>query len=266
MSLGLVSCGNNSVAKNSSNVSTPKVEKIFYENLNSKDKKKMVFKFKENQDETRDNTADTVYIVSMKVKNQTKKSVKFDKSKFLIFVNEQVKFKSSKKGILNIKPGKSVTIHQLFENIPEQALVGGGSQFIYLNKNNKLSDANFAIKNKNDVVKNDNNQDNTSNSNTSSYTNSNDTNNGETSNTSSDDTADNQVATGDDYDDSNPTKGWDESNLDPNHDGKRLDRIIAWSEHYKQVGLDQGMSDEDAQSYGTNIAQEKENEYEASGQ
>lgn len=256
MILLLTACSSSKSVEKKTNINKEKTESVFYDSLNSKAKKDLKFKFSESQDETKDNTADPVYVVSMKVTNNTKKNIKFDKSKFLIFVSEQTKFQSAKSGILTLKPGKSAEVHQLFENVAEQALVGGGSQFIYLNKDNKLADANFTIKDESQTATDNTEQ---SSSNQTVSTNSNDSKNG--SPTYKDDDG-NHVATGDYYDDNNPTAGWDESNLDPQHDGKRLDRILAWTEHYKQIGLDQGMSDEDAQSYGQNIAYEKENAYE----
>jgi len=263
--LVLSACSTNNKVENEKTISKPKIESVFYDNLSDKNKKSIKFEFKEAQDETQDNTADPVYVVSMRVTNKTKKNVKFDKSKFLIFVTEQVKFKSSANGTLVVKPGKSATLHQLFENVAEQALVGGGSEFIYLNKDNKLADADFTNKVK---TKQTDNSNQTSSNNQSMTTDNSSTNNtaAENGNSTEDGSDGNHVATGDAYDDDNPTSGWDESNLDPSHDGKRLDRILAWTEHYKQVGLEQGMSDEDAQSYGMNIAQEKENEYEERAQ
>ncbi|AKP67225.1 hypothetical protein [Companilactobacillus ginsenosidimutans] len=241
----------NTTEKKSSNDKT-KVESMYYDSLSSKDKKSMKFKFTEAQDETQDNTADPVFVVSMKVTNNTKKNIKFDRSKFLVFVSEQTKFKSAKTGVFTVKTGKSTTIHQLFENVAEQALVGGGSQFIYLNNDNKLADANFTIKDKT-ASKSDDSESSAQSDTSASQPD---------GRPSYKDADGNHTATGSYYDDNNPTAGWDESNLDPAHDGKRLDRIIAWTEHYKQVGLDQGMSDEDAQSYAMDIAQQKENAYE----
>jgi len=117
---------------------------IYYQDLSKTDKKKLKFKFSEAQDETADNYADPVYVISVKITNKTNKTVKFDKSKFLVFTTEQTKFTSNKTGILTLKPGQSKSINQLIEGVAEQSLVGGGSYFIYLNKDNKLAEANFA--------------------------------------------------------------------------------------------------------------------------
>lgn len=266
--LFLSACGSTqeSKVKNTSTSTANKVESIFYDALSSKEKKNVKFKFSHEQDETQDNRADGVFVVSMKIKNQTNKIVKFDKSKFLIFVTEEVKTKSSKSGILKIKPGQTMSLHQIFENVPEQSLVGGGSKFLYLNKNNKLGDADFTIGGNSTSEENTNEESNSTDQNVSaqnSNSNIDDTNN---NTNATQDSNGNHVATGSDYDDDNPTAGWDESNLDPSHDGRRWDRILAWTEHYTQVGLDQGMSEDDARNYANDIAWQKEAEYEKNHQ
>lgn len=113
----------------------------YFDQLSKSDKKKVHFKFTISQDETKDNTADMVYTVSMKVKNETNTTIKFHESKFVYILDED-KILSSTKGTLAVKSGKSATIDQLFENVPEQGTVGDG--FIeYLNSNNKLAYADF---------------------------------------------------------------------------------------------------------------------------
>lgn len=251
--LVLTACSSNKTA--TTTTTKPKVESAFYNDLKTQDKKKVQFKFSESQDETQDNL---VYVVSMKVTNKTNKIVKFDQSKFLIFVDEQTKFKSAKKGTLTLRPGTSKTLNQLFENVSSQGLSGNGSEFIYLNKSNKLAGADFAkvkktqqtSSNQNSTTDTNTNDNNTStgNANTTSANNSN-------SNTNSSDG--NQVATDNNSDESNP---------DDAHDGHRSDRILVWTSQYMQDGLDQGMSEEDAQNYGYNIALQKEDEYEANNQ
>jgi outer membrane murein-binding lipoprotein Lpp len=148
---GCSNTASKSTRQNETKTTRTTSESSFYDSLSAKDKKNLKFKFREAQDETADNKADPVYVVSMKVTNKTDKTVKFDQSKFLIFVNEETKFTSAKTGTLTLKPGQSKTVNQLFENVAEQALVGGGSQFLYLNKDNKLANANFATPNSKDV-------------------------------------------------------------------------------------------------------------------
>ncbi|WP_300558303.1 hypothetical protein [Companilactobacillus sp.] len=142
---GCSNTASKSTRQNDTKTTRTTSESSFYDSLSAKDKKNLQFKFREAQDETADNKADPVYVVSMKVTNKTDKTVKFDQSKFLIFVNEETKFTSAKTGTLTLKPGQSKTVNQLFENVAEQALVGGGSQFLYLNKDNKLANADFTI-------------------------------------------------------------------------------------------------------------------------
>lgn len=146
--LVIAGCSSNQAGKtvhggSISKQSVTKVKKVFYDELSKKDKRNMKFKFTEAEDETADNFADPVYVLSMKVTNKTKKVVKFDKSKFIVYTSPQTKFQSVKSGTLVVKPGQTKKIHQLFEGVAEQSLVGSGSEFIYLNKDNRLAAANF---------------------------------------------------------------------------------------------------------------------------
>ncbi|MCC7667214.1 hypothetical protein [Liquorilactobacillus satsumensis] len=114
-----------------------KAQVTYYEDLSTLDKHALNFIFKIEQDETKDNTADPVYAVSLKVKNNTNKTVKFDKSKFIYFASDR-KILSKKKGTLTLKPHTSSSEHQLFESVAEQETVGGGA-IAYLNQDNLLS-------------------------------------------------------------------------------------------------------------------------------
>lgn len=232
--------------KRESNAS--KTEVVYFDNLGAKAKKNVKFHFTQQKDETADSTNGAVYVISTKITNKTNKVVKFDRSKFLLYVSTNEKYKSNKSGKFKLSPGKSTSIHQLLGNVPEEALTNKKAEFIYLNKDNKLANVNFHIKNDTQA--------------SSSQTATPVQQSQSDANTTNDDQS-NHVATGDDYDDDNPTKGWDESNLDPLHDGKRTDRILAWQEHYKQVFMDQGMSEDEAFSYVSDISYQKENEYEA---
>ncbi|AKP67811.1 hypothetical protein [Companilactobacillus ginsenosidimutans] len=136
------SADNSNSSNNSSNKSTTtkSASTKYYQNLSKADKKNVKFTFKQAQDETSDNIADPVFIVSMTVNNKTDKSIKFDLSKFIVYADETHKTTSAKSGTLTLKPGRKKEVNQLFEGVGEQSLVGGGSYFIYLNLDNKLAD------------------------------------------------------------------------------------------------------------------------------
>jgi len=155
----------------------------YYQNLSNADKKKLKFKFREDQDETKDNYADMVYDISVKITNNTDKIVKFDKSKFLVFSTEQTKFPATKTGILTLKPGQTKEVNQLIDGVGEQSLIGGGSYFIYLNKNNKLAEANFTKQSAKEEQKNQSDTSNDTNNDASSSNSDNNQQQTQTSNT-----------------------------------------------------------------------------------
>ncbi|WP_125768267.1 hypothetical protein [Companilactobacillus furfuricola] len=125
---------------NQSKASKVSSETKYYQNLNKEDKQDLSFKFKQDRDETTEDYADPVYVLSMTVKNKSDKTVKFDKSKFIFMHDKTYKINSSQSGTLVLKPNQTKTINQLFENIGEQALVGQDAKVVYLNSNNKLKD------------------------------------------------------------------------------------------------------------------------------
>lgn len=123
---------------------------INYDQLSSSDQKNVHFKFTLSQDNTKDNTADPVYVVSMEVTNQTNKTIKFYKNKF-VYLLPVGKILSSKTGTLTVKAGHKATVDQLFEDVPEQGTVGSGI-IEYLNSSHKLAYANFV----NNIASSDN--------------------------------------------------------------------------------------------------------------
>lgn len=141
--LSLLVLGGCSISKKNSSTgsSTEKVTSTYYQNLSKADEKNTQFKFTLSQDETKDNTADPVYMVSMKVTNKTNKTIKFHKDKF-IFDSPEKKIISSGDGILSVLPGKSKTIDQMFDDVPEQGTLGDGV-IEYLNNSNKLAYSQF---------------------------------------------------------------------------------------------------------------------------
>lgn len=117
------------------------IKSSYYEYLSNFDKKKIKFIFKIKQDETKDNTIDPVFLVSMIVKNNSNKKIKFDENKFIYFTGDKKIF-SKKRGILTVNPGKQKFIDNLFSNVAEQSTLGGGA-IVYLNKQNILAYDNF---------------------------------------------------------------------------------------------------------------------------
>ncbi|MFC6176957.1 hypothetical protein ACFQAV_08900 [Companilactobacillus huachuanensis] len=118
---------------------TAKIATSYYQSLSKADKKKIKFKFAKDKDETKDNQVGETFVISVKITNDSEKIVKFDKSKFVLFESETHKIPATKTGIASVKPGKSITINQLIENVGDQALVGNDSYFIYMNMDNKLA-------------------------------------------------------------------------------------------------------------------------------
>lgn len=169
--LVLGGCSTGTKKNSSASSSTEKVTSTYYQNLSKADKKNVQFKFTLSQDETKDNSADPVYMVSMKVTNKTNKTIKFHKDKFIYTLPED-KILSSGNGILSIQPGKSKTIDQMFDNVPEQGTLGDGV-IEYLNNTNKLAYAKFVnniatSSNLNDKDLSKNNESTTGNSSTES--------------------------------------------------------------------------------------------------
>lgn len=123
-------------------VVTKKVNEEYYQNLDSSDKEKIKFEFKNDLDVT--NSKGTPaglpgsYTVSMTVKNKTDKIIKFDKSKFITYLSNDHMYTSSYKGTLTLKPGESKYFDQIFKNVAAQMFVSQDAYFIYLNMDNKL--------------------------------------------------------------------------------------------------------------------------------
>ncbi|AVK63388.1 hypothetical protein C5Z26_04400 [Lactobacillus sp. CBA3606] len=138
------------MTKKTATKTAAKTETVYYQNLTKADKAKVNFKFKLDQDETKDNYADPVYVVSMKVTNRSKKTIKFNRTKFVFILNDDKKL-SKKRGVLKVKAGQTESVDQLFTTIPEQSTLGDGI-IEYLNKTNKLAYADF----KNGVAKSSN--------------------------------------------------------------------------------------------------------------
>lgn len=145
LTLLLSGCTTNSSSQKESNssskTSTRTVKTSYFQNLSSSAKRDVKFTFKLNQDDTEDNTADPVYVVSATIKNNTNKNIKFDQSKFICVLPSN-KIISDKTGTLTIKAGETKSINQLFQKMPEQGTLGEG-YIEYLNSDNKLAYTKF---------------------------------------------------------------------------------------------------------------------------
>lgn len=132
---------NQKESSSSSKTSTRTVKTSYFQNLSNSAKRNVKFTFKLNQDDTEDNTADPVYVVSATIKNNTNKNIKFDQSKFICVLPSN-KIISDKTGTLTIKAGETKSINQLFQKMPEQGTLGDG-YIEYLNSDNKLAYTKF---------------------------------------------------------------------------------------------------------------------------
>lgn len=146
LTLLLGGCTNNSSSNQKESSSSPKsstrtVKTSYFQNLSNSAKRNVKFTFKLNQDDTEDNTADPVYVVSATIKNSTNKNIKFDQSKFICVLPSN-KIISDKTGTLTIKAGETKSINQLFQKMPEQGTLGEG-YIEYLNSDNKLAYTKF---------------------------------------------------------------------------------------------------------------------------
>lgn len=145
LTLLLSGCTTNSSSQketsSSSKTSTRTIKTSYFQNLSNSAKRNVKFTFKLNQDDTEDNTADPVYVVSATIKNNTNKNIKFDQSKFICVLPSN-KIISDKTGTLTIKAGETKSINQLFQKMPEQGTLGNG-YIEYLNSDNKLAYTKF---------------------------------------------------------------------------------------------------------------------------
>lgn len=131
---------NNNSASSKSHAKS-NVKTSYFQNLSNKAKTNVKFTFKLNQDETEDNTADPVYVISATIMNNTNQNIKFDQSKFICVLPSN-KIVTDKSGTLTIKAGEVKSINQLFQKIPEQGTLGDG-YIEYLNSDNKLAYTKF---------------------------------------------------------------------------------------------------------------------------
>ncbi|MCH4170940.1 MAG: hypothetical protein LKF36_06925 [Lactobacillus sp.] len=145
--LSLTACGNkndssSTTASSKSTVSSA-IKTVAYSDLSKKQQASIFFQFKALQDiASGDGNHNTPapFMVDMTVKNNSKQSVTFDQSKFLMFDEngDAPTVKSSKSGMMTLKPGAQQKIHSIFTNVQSQTLVGRGA-FYYINTDFKLA-------------------------------------------------------------------------------------------------------------------------------
>lgn len=121
--------GNSSISKSESSTA--------YQKLSSNDKKNVEFKVTKDGSDGDDEDSD--FDLSMKITNKTKKTIKFDKSKFNLLINGEKKASSDEKGTLVIKPGEHSTIKEIFEDVSGSILKSSGLTIQYLNGNNVVA-------------------------------------------------------------------------------------------------------------------------------
>lgn len=138
--LTLAGCSSHQQSAPKATHHTEKAATVYYQNLGQADKNKVKFEFSLSQDETK-NSTDPVYMVSMKIKNNSSKVIKFHKDKF-VYVLPKDKVLSSNHDTLTVQPGKTESVDQLFDNVPEDGTRGDGI-IEYLNSANKLAYAKF---------------------------------------------------------------------------------------------------------------------------
>ncbi|MQS53239.1 hypothetical protein [Companilactobacillus mishanensis] len=132
----LAGCSNNS--SNGSKESTTKTTKTesatAYQKLSGSEKTDIKFKIIKGEE-----NSNNAYSLSMKIKNNGTKDVKFDKSKFFLMVDGAKKFSTSLDGNVTLKVGKSITIDDLFKNVSAEKLDGNKVKIAYLNKSNVVA-------------------------------------------------------------------------------------------------------------------------------
>ncbi|MFD1471662.1 hypothetical protein [Companilactobacillus mishanensis] len=143
--LALTGCSNNSSSesndKNSSNEKTIiKKDAVtkYYQNLSKADKKKVNFKFSLKKTER-------WHSVSVKISNNSDKTVKFKLNQFFISELNGNKVATLKEGTITVKPNKSLTYDKLFGELSSQIINKKDVYFIYVDLNNKLAKLNFSI-------------------------------------------------------------------------------------------------------------------------
>ena len=122
-----------------------------YQSLNNSIKNKIVFTF--TVKDGGQNPADLLYNISMKIKNNSSKTIKFNLNDFKM-IGEEETLKSTKNGVIIIRPNKKVSIKNIFKKVGDQTVLGD-SFFAYKNYKNALAFGDF-FDTKNRVVTSNN--------------------------------------------------------------------------------------------------------------
>ncbi len=138
----LAGCSNKSSSSSSSpspsNVSTTKSSVMYYQKLTKAEKKEVKFEFKATK-------VSNGYDISVKIKNESSKQVKFDMGEISIFSPESSEIDAQRDEKIVVKPHEAVTVKKLFTDIPADILNDSSNYFIYLNQKNKLGRFTFQI-------------------------------------------------------------------------------------------------------------------------
>ncbi|WP_300560876.1 hypothetical protein [Companilactobacillus sp.] len=140
--LVLSGCSNtNHCTKNTNTVKTTATKNAvvqYYQNLEKAEKKQVKFVFDASK-------VSQGYDISVKIKNESKKQVKFKLSEFKIYNVHEKDIKSARDDVLVIKPHETCTIKKLFVDLKKSTLNNSTNYFIYYNEKNKLARFAFDI-------------------------------------------------------------------------------------------------------------------------
>lgn len=125
-------------SKTASKVVKPTVPTVNYISLPTAERAKVIFAFKGIQDTGSTDTSGETGTVSMTVTNHTRKSIRFDRSKFKISAPANANVASKLTGFFNVKPGKTRQIHNIFNHVNTQYFISAGT-FLYLDQHYPLA-------------------------------------------------------------------------------------------------------------------------------
>lgn len=160
--------GNASTSNNDNNTKSSSVAKkdkaVSYQDLTSNKKKNVKFNVTKDKDED-DNSAD----LSLTIKNNTNKDIKFNQAKFSLMADGDKKAISEKTGTIVVRAGHKGTIDELFDDVSTDVLNSTNLSIQYLNSDNVVAKPDLAEKNEtSDNTQNVNNNNDQTNTNTNS--------------------------------------------------------------------------------------------------
>jgi hypothetical protein len=137
----LAGCSNNqSGDSKTSNTKTvvKNTETKYYQKLSRADQKQVKFNFTVKK-------SGNWHAISMKIKNNSDKNVKFKVDQFFISTADGNKVSDMQDGTFTVKPGKTYNFNKLFDELSSQIVNNKKLYFIYLNTSNKLGKLDFDI-------------------------------------------------------------------------------------------------------------------------